>query len=607
MAFKRSIIAAALILSAFSLIAFQAGAAEAYPFTENRRLDLNSADEFDFMDAYELDFLAAEKAVKWRNENGPYAKEEDLLQFVPRDAFLDIFETIEVGTMKSPKYNNFNGNVYSDFDLDLDKSKSHSYYSRYNLTFGEAVDARVAFGEDSDESRMTVKEKFINFYYFTDSYLKKGYVIESSPQARKIAAKTPSAEEIQKANFEYLDGHFSQKVMIGRRKRKKVNGLFETNLETPYKYMLVKKPKKKAEEEEEPEAADSGAPAKDEKDALVKDIALDIPRYANAPGRTGEVAVTKRTDEIRLLSAVLTLGDVMVPQGRHPLINLHRTKNSGVKFKKYYQNFDFTLIGSKLSDLNQHRIGGNLNFHLQDNAKVGGRVEKLWDNDYNHSIDMVHIYGAGRVDNVSMYGEMQNVFDGAESIFAEAMSNFRDMSLTTRILSVKENFKEKAITAPYSFDGQFSTFLRLNYNFSDVASFSTSLQNTDMMRNDPDDRWGAQKISKFRFLLYPTQKTRMMFTYADDRTPDDITNNTFATSVRYAYRPRIYLIGKFAIRDNDVNAPAGRVSDSSFEWQRRIKNSLKVILKYQNLWDESKLNTDQEFVNILKLAYYRNF
>jgi hypothetical protein len=98
-----------------------------------------------------------------------------------------------------------------------------------------------------------------------------------------------------------------------------------------------------------------------------------------------------------------------------------------------------------------------------------------------------------------------------------------------------------------------------------------------------------------------------MLTYIDERTPENIFNSTFATSLRYVYKPRIYLIGKFAIKDNDVDAPAGRTSESSLEWQRRVSSNLKIILKYINLWDEQKLNTQDEFTNVIKVAYYRNF
>ncbi|HNY12248.1 MAG TPA: hypothetical protein PKK26_11710, partial [Candidatus Wallbacteria bacterium] len=555
----------------------------------------------------EMDFLSAEKAVKFRSENGPYTKEEDLLKFIPQDSFMDVFETIEVGSMKSPKYNFFNGNSYSEYGFDPNGRNTSTNYSRYNVYFDDAADLRLSFGQDSDESRINVKEKFVNFYYYTDSYLKKGYKIESAPSIRKIKTPVASNEESQKSNFEYLDGYFAQKVMVGRKKRKKVNGLFESNLETPEKYFLVKK-KKKTEDETEAAEEAKNQPAEDmKKDEIIKDIKLDLPDYKKNGGTPGEESARKRTDEVKLLSSVLTLGDVMFPQGKYPLIDLHRTKNSGLKYKKYFQNFDFSVIGSKLSEVNENRLGGNLNFRLQENTSIGGRVEKLWDNDYNHSIDYLHFYGSGKLDNVSVYGEMQNVFNGAESIFAEAMSGFRDINLTTRILSVKENFSETSVTAPYSFDGQFTTFLRLNYNFSDIASFATSFQSSDLKRNNPDDDWGTRKISKFRFLLYPTDKTRMMLTYVDERTPDDIANNIFMTSVRYKYRQSIYLIGKFAITDNDVNSAAGRVSDTSLEWQRRIKTNLKVILKYQNLWDESKLNTDDEFTNIIKFAYFRNF
>ncbi len=606
MAFIRNKIQRLIILALF-ISALLPGSAFGYPFTENRRLDLNSADEFDFMDIYEMDFLSAEKAVKFRSENGPYTKEEDLLKFIPQDSFMDVFETIEVGSMKSPKYNFFNGNSYSEYGFDPNGRNTSTNYSRYNVYFDDAADLRLSFGQDSDESRINVKEKFVNFYYYTDSYLKKGYKIESAPSIRKIKTPVASNEESQKSNFEYLDGYFAQKVMVGRKKRKKVNGLFESNLETPEKYFLVKK-KKKTEDETEAAEEAKNQPAEDmKKDEVIKDIKLDLPDYKKNGGTPGEESARKRTDEVKLLSSVLTLGDVMFPQGKYPLIDLHRTKNSGLKYKKYFQNFDFSVIGSKLSEVNENRLGGNLNFRLQENTSIGGRVEKLWDNDYNHSIDYLHFYGSGKLDNVSVYGEMQNVFNGAESIFAEAMSGFRDINLTTRILSVKENFSETSVTAPYSFDGQFTTFLRLNYNFSDIASFATSFQSSDLKRNNPDDDWGTRKISKFRFLLYPTDKTRMMLTYVDERTPDDIANNIFMTSVRYKYRQSIYLIGKFAITDNDVNSAAGRVSDTSLEWQRRIKTNLKVILKYQNLWDESKLNTDDEFTNIIKFAYFRNF
>ena len=98
-----------------------------------------------------------------------------------------------------------------------------------------------------------------------------------------------------------------------------------------------------------------------------------------------------------------------------------------------------------------------------------------------------------------------------------------------------------------------------------------------------------------------------MFTYMDEHTPLNIFNSTFATSLRYVYKPKIYLIGKFAIKDNDVDAPAGRSSEASVEWQRRVNNNLKVMIKYINLWDEQKLNTADEFTNVIKLAYYRNF
>jgi|GEM_PF-7073117 len=604
------IIALHCLFFPFAALAADAGYIVAEPFTEERRLDLNSADEFDFMDIYELDMLAAEKAVGFRRENGPFTKEEDLLNFIPQDAFLDIFETVEVGSLKSPQLNLFNGNSFTDYFYDIDKKESLSSYSRYNLNFGDTMDLRLAFGQTSGENHLYIKEKFVNIYYYSDSYLKKGYVIESSPAKQKIKIARETDEEIRKKDIEFLDGYFSEKVMLGRRKRKKINGLYETNLESYKKYILVKKKKKTDEEPlQEDNAAQADAGAAEKKDGgeeLVKSVKLDMPSY-DAPAKTSEVSVSGGAEKPKVLSMVLTLGDVMLPQGRHPLINLHRNNNSGLKFKKYFQNFDFSLIGTKLADKNQQRIGSGLNFSLSENSRIGGRVEKIWDNNYNHNIDYVHLYGMGRVENTSVYGEFQNVFNGAESIFAEAMSGFRDVNLTTRILSVKENYTDPLVVAPYSFDGQFSTFLRMNYNISGRASFATSYNVSELKKNDPDEDYGTQKITKYRFLLYPNQKSRIMLTYVDERTPLDILNNTFMTSLRYAYKPKISIIGKFAIKDEDVSSPAGRTSESSVEWQRRVSNNLKLIFKYINVWDENKLNTSDEFTNIIKCAYYRNF
>jgi len=600
-----AIITAAAILAA--VFGFS-GEARAYPFGEEHRLDLNSADEFDFMDIYEMDIMAAERAVKFRSDEGPFEKEEALLKFIPRDAFLDIFETVEVGSLKSPRVNYYNGNSYSDFVWDVDHKNSSSSYSRYNLNFSEYANARISFGQDTLDNHLVAKEKFANFYFYTDSYLKKGYVIESSPAIKKVKINTPTDEEIQKRNFEALDGYFSQKVMVGRKKRKKIIGLYETNLEDYRKYLAVaKKRKKKGREEEEAEEEKKEEPP-EEKENLVKDVKLELPRYLPKGGAaTDEVEPAKKNQDFKLVSAILTVGDVMLPQGRNPLINLHRTNNSGLKYKKYFQNFSFTAIGSKVADRNEHRLGGALDFDLQENAKIGGRAEKIWDNDQNHQIDYVHLYGAGRTETASVYGEYQNVFNGAESIFAEVMSGFSDVNLTTRILSVKENYQGPSAVSPYTFDGQFSTFMRMNYNFSDIASFAASYQTSDLKRNNPDEDWGREIINKYRFLLYPTEKARIMMTYMDDRTPDDIMSNTFATSVRYLYRPRINLIGKFSLRDYDVDSPAGRTAVSSLEWQRRVKSNLKIIFNYTNVWDESKLGQPDEFNNIAKIAYFRNF
>ncbi len=632
MAFKRSRIIF-LIRYIFSLLALIVAPACAFipayaadsslitaqPFTEERRLDLNSADEYDFMDIYEFDMLAAERAVKFKSTNAPFSKEEDLLNFIPQDAFLDIFETVEVGSLKSRNANNFNGSGFSDYFYDIDNKKSLSSYSRYNLNFGDTMDLRFSFGQTDGENHLYAREKFLNYYYYTDSYLKKGYVIESSPAKKITKAKVETDEELRRKNIEYLDGYFSQKVMIGRKKRKKINGLFETNLDSYKKHLLVKRKKEPSAEPEEiaedKEAAQEPPASPEEvedKVELVKAVKLNLPSYgANDDKNAGDENTGGKEEEGKkrdqILSMVLTLGDVMLAEGRHPLISLHRKNNSGVKIKKYFNNFDWSVIGSKLADKNEQRIGSALNFHLNDDTLVGGRVEKIWDNNYNHNIDFVHFYGMGRVDNTSVYGELQNVFNGAESIFAEVMSGFRDLNLTTRILSVKENYKEPLTVAPYSFDGQFSTFLRLNYNISGRASFASSYNVSDLKINNPDEDYGTQKIIKHRFLLYPNNKSRIMFTYMDEHTPLNIFNSTFATSLRYVYKPKIYLIGKFAIKDNDVDAPAGRSSESSVEWQRRVNNNLKVMIKYINLWDEQKLNTADEFTNVIKVAYYRNF
>jgi hypothetical protein len=633
MAFKRSrtILIIRHILLLIALIAAPACACSqacaaghslitAQPFTEERRLDLNTADEYDFMDIYEFDMLAAERAVKFKNAGGPFSKEEDLLNFIPQDAFLDIFETVEVGSLKSRNANNFNGSGFSDYFYDINNKKSLSSYSRYNVNFGDTMDLRFSFGQTEGENHLYVREKFLNYYYYTDSYLKKGYVIESSPSKKIIKAKVETDEELRRKNIEYLDGYFSQKVMIGRKKRKKINGLFETNLDSYKKHLLVKRKKGPSAEEQQEDEAEKEAPqaapvsseAGEDKSELVKAVKLNLPSYGpgdskNAGDENARGAEDDGVKRDKILSMVLTLGDVMFAEGRHPLISLHRRNNSGVKIKKYFNNFDWSAIGSKLADKNEHRIGSALNFHLNDDTLVGGRVEKIWDNNYNHNIDFVHFYGMGRVDNTSVYGELQNVFNGAESIFAEVMSGFRDLSLTTRILSVKENYKEPLAVAPYSFDGQFSTFLRLNYNISGRASFASSYNVSDLKINNPDEDYGTQKIIKHRFLLYPNAKSRIMFTYIDEHTPLNIFNSTFATSLRYVYKPKIYLIGKFAIKDNDLDAPAGRSSESSVEWQRRVNNNLKVMIKYINLWDEQKLNTPDEFVNVIKLAYYRSF
>ncbi len=619
----------------FDAYAASSGFITAQPFTEERRLDLNAADEFDFMDIYEIDMLAAERAVKFRNEKGPFTKEEDLLDFIPQDAFLDVFETVEIGSLKSSRIDHFNGNGFSDYFYDIDNKKSLSSYSRYNVNFGDTVDLRLAFGQTEGENHLYAREKFLNYHYYTDSYIKKGYVIESSPSKKITVSKPETDEELRRKNIEYLDGYFSQKVMVGRKKRKKINGLFETDLDSYKHYLLVKKPAKKKDAgyaEDGQNAPDninnmdvsvadgSGAAADSAEDLLVKAVKLNLPSYDSAAGlkegkardATGDVPASgdssgAKAEPEKLLSMTLTLGDVMLAEGRHPLISLHRRNNSGVRIKKYFGNFNWSVIGSKLADRNEQRIGSALNFNLNDDTLVGGRVEKIWDNDYNHNIDMVHFYGMGKLDNTSVYGEVQNVFNGAESIFAEVMSGFRDLSLTTRILSVKENYREPFIVAPYSFDGQFSTFLRLNYNISGRASFATSYNVSDLQRNDPDEHYGTRKISKHRFLLYPNTKSRIMFTYSDEHTPESTLNSSFASSFRYAYKPKIYLIGKFAIKDEDVDLPAGRISESSFEWQRRVSNNLKVMLKYINLWDESKLGTSGEFTNVIKAAYYRNF
>ncbi|MEZ7890591.1 MAG: hypothetical protein QMC67_02475 [Candidatus Wallbacteria bacterium] len=613
---KHNTLALIISISAMFLIqAFFSEKACAYPFTEENRLDMNSADEFDFMDIYELDMLSAERIVKFRNENGPFSKEEDLLKFMPEDAFLDVLESIEIGTFRAPNLNGYSGNSYSDFTMDVDKKNSMTSHGRYNFNFGDTVDLRFAFGKDTAESNLKLTEKHLNYYFYTDSYLKKDYVIESSPAVKKVKVQTKKDEEIQKNDFEYLDNYFSQKVMVGRKKRKKIQGLYETNLDEANKYILVKKKKPKEAEEEPADEAEKPAEetkAKTDKaakpeDNLVKDVKLDIPDYNKNRNMTSEIDVKRRMSDTKYISSVLTIGDVMVPQGKFPLIPLHRTENSGLKFKKYFQNFDFTAIGTKASERDTERLGGSLNFYLQDNTRLGARVEKLWNNDRNQQTDYVHLYGAGKLENINVYGEMQSVFNGADSVFAEAMSKFNNVSVTTRILSVKENYTNFTQGQPYSFDGQFTTFLRMNYNFSNISSFAASYQESDMKRNDPDEDYGKYKISKFRFLLYPTVKTRILMTYADEKDPLDIANNIFSTSVRYAYKPKISLIGKFYIKDNDINTSAGRNSETSLEWQRRVKDNLKIILKYSNLWDESKLNTPEEFTNLFKIGYYRNF
>ena len=177
----------------------------AYPFDMVDRLDLNSADIYDFMDLPEIDLLRAEKLVERRKKIGEYEKLEDITSIISPDLFNIICDTVEVGSFKGPREQLFSGNSFSDIKWNMEGDSDYSILGRYNMYLSNRVFARISYDRGTFENKLNFREIFVDYYTWSDGFFPKNMVVVPRPEAetrKRIIEGTEAMEKRVLSNFD---------------------------------------------------------------------------------------------------------------------------------------------------------------------------------------------------------------------------------------------------------------------------------------------------------------------------------------------------------------------------------------------------------------------
>lgn len=591
-----------LLLSVcLAVVAFAPAAASAYPFNRVDRLDVNGADEYDYMDLDEVDFLRALKLMERRRETGEYARIEDLTEVLSPDLFGMLADTVEVGSFRGPRDAFYSGNSFSDVKWYMDRDQAYAWRGLYNFHLSDRVYARVAYSNGTEEGKLRFDDLFLNYYQWSDGFFPAGKVSVPRPKAEVRAKIEEGYVDLEQRVLADFNARYGHEMSIGRKRRRMIHGLYDTDLKSYQKHWLVKAPKEPPKKPAPPPAAEAKpAPGPPEKPLL--------PYKMRVPVREEKA---ERAAPAPVMVGIWTLGDVMFPQGMRPLLSLHRTGYRGVKYERILDQFRAGMLYKRDETGDLQAIGGNAYARVAGgDAIVGARANRVYARTTDNDIQHVSIYAMGDTGpdkSTHLYGEYQSVFGGASSIQGLISTRFRDLFLTTRILSVKEDWQGPAAVAPFSFDGEFTTHLRLSYLFSGISSVSVWTERSKVQAGDPDFELGVRHEHGARMFLKPTEKALFTLGYRQARHVDGTLDDIYLGRLRYRYRPRFHIFLTSELTDRDVRSQLGRLATNGIEFRWRARDNLKVNLEFTDRWDEALAGTDREHEGIGRINYYYNF
>lgn len=594
-------LSAVLLCLSFLACCLAPRAVSAYPFNRVDRLDVNGADEYDYMDVDEIDFLRALKLMERRRETGEYARIEDLTDVLSPDLFGMIADTVEVGSYRGPRDAFYSGNSFSDVKWFMDRDRSYAWRGLYNFHLSDRVYARVAYSKGTEEGQLSFDDLFLNYYQWSDGFFPKGKTSVPRPEAEVRAKIEEGYVDLEQRVLSDFNARYGHEMSIGRKRRRMIHGLYETDLQSYQKHWLTKAPKERPKRPARPPRKAEPAPeGKPEKPLL--------PYKMRVPIREEKAAAEERKP---VMTGIWTLGDVMFPQGAKPLLDLHRTGFRGVKYEKILDQFRAGMLYKRDETADLQVIGGNAYARVGGgDAIVGARANRVYAKRSDNDIQHVSIYAmgdAGENGNTHLYGEYQSVFGGASSIQGLVTSRFRDLFLTTKILSVKEDWQGPAAVAPYTFDGEFTSHLRLSYLFSGISSVSVWTERGKVYDGEPDFELGVRHETGARLFLKPTEKALFSMGYRQVRNVDGMVDDVFLGRLRYRYRPKFHVYLTTEFTDRDVRSQLGRVSSNGIEFRWRARENLKVNLEFIDRWDEALAGTENEHEGIGRVNYYYNF
>ncbi len=533
-----------------------------------------------------------------RRETGEYARVEDLTDVLSADHFGMLADTVEVGSYRGPRDAFYSGNSFSDLRWYMDRDRNYAWRGLYNFHLSNRVFARISYDKGTNESNLEFDEVFLNYYQWSDGFFPKGKVSVPRPKAEVRAKIEEGYEDLEQRVLADFNSRFGHEMSIGRLRKKTIHGLYETDLDSWQKYWLTKRPKERPRKKAAPKAEPAPAP---ERAKPLLPYKMAVP-----PKKEKE----ERAEPEPVMVGIWSLGSVMFPEGPRPLLDLHRTRFKGVKYERIFDAFRAGMLYKKDDNRDLQVIGGHAWARFNDgNAIVGAKANRVYARVADNDIQDVQVYAMGDANDgrTHLYGEVESVFDGATQIYGLMTSRFRDTFLTTKIRSVKENWDGPKAVAPFTFDGEFTSHLRLSYLFSGISSASAWAERSKVFAGDPDVELGVRTENGCRLFLKPTEKALFSMGYRMVRNVDGMLDDVYLGRLRYRYRPRLHIYLTTEFTDRDVRSRLGQLAQHSVEFRYRARDNLKVNLEFIDQWDQARAGTDDEHEGIGRINYYFNF
>jgi hypothetical protein len=128
-----------------------------------------------------------------------------------------------------------------------------------------------------------------------------------------------------------------------------------------------------------------------------------------------------------------------------------------------------------------------------------------------------------------------------------------------------------------------------------------------LQQGDPDVEVGITKENCMKLFLKATEKSLITIAYSQNLEIDNSWSDNYFARIRYRYNKKFHFYATTTFKDQDVASQLGRTAVNSLEFRIRVRPHTKINLEIQDVWDESKTNTDDEHETIGRINWYRNF